>query len=44
MFRKILVANGTVGRVAVTGVSPVDGGDLLLVVDPAEQTRDREDS
>jgi pyruvate carboxylase len=36
--------DGTVARVAIPGVSPVDGGDLLLVVDATEQTRERGDS
>ncbi|GGO88654.1 pyruvate carboxylase [Nocardioides phosphati] len=36
--------DGTVARVAIGGVSPVDGGDLLLVVEPAEQTRDQEEA
>ena len=34
--------DGTVSRVVVSSVSPVDGGDLLLVVDPREGTVDRE--
>jgi pyruvate carboxylase len=36
--------DGTVARVAIAGVSPVDGGDLLLVVAPGEQTREQEES
>jgi pyruvate carboxylase len=30
--------DGTVTRVAVSGVSPVDGGDLLLVLAPEDPT------
>jgi pyruvate carboxylase len=26
--------SGTVARVAIAGVSPVDGGDLVVVIDP----------